>query len=131
MTGTASTSRGELKKIYHVHVLQIPTNKPPIRKQLPTLVYGTSDQKWDAVVEDVFDQHEQERPVLIGTRSIDKSEHLAKLLEARGLEPVILNARHVAKEAEIVEQAGQKRKGYCGDEHGGSRNRRQTWRWSA
>jgi len=110
MTGTASTSRGELKKIYHVHVLSIPTNKPPIRKQLPTLVFGTKDEKWAAIVEDTFEQHEHERPVLIGTRTIDKSEHLAELLAARGLEPVILNARHVAEEAEIVEQAGQKGK---------------------
>ncbi len=110
MTGTASTSRGELKKIYQVQVLPIPTNKPPIRKQLPTQVYGTSDQKWAAVVEDAIEQHELERPVLIGTRSIDKSEHLAELLVARGLEPVILNARHVAEEAEIVGQAGEKGK---------------------
>ena len=110
MTGTASTSRGELKKIYQVHVLPIPTNKPPIRQQLPTLVYGTSEQKWAAVVEDVVEQHAKHRPVLIGTRSIDKSEHLAKLLSSHGLTPVILNARHIAKEAEIVEQAGRKGK---------------------
>ncbi|NOY29515.1 MAG: preprotein translocase subunit SecA [Planctomycetes bacterium] len=110
MTGTASTSRGELKKIYHVHVLSIPTNKPPIRKQLPTLVFGNKDEKWAAIVEDALKQHELQRPVLIGTRTIDKSEHLAELLAARGLEPVILNARHVAEEAEIVEQAGQKGK---------------------
>jgi len=110
MTGTASTSRGELKKIYHVHVLSIPTNKPPIRKQLPTLVYGTKDEKWAAIVEDAYQQHQLERPVLIGTRTIDKSEHLAELLAAHDLEPVILNARHVAEEAEIVEQAGQKGK---------------------
>ena len=110
MTGTASSSRGELAKIYEVHVMQIPTNRPPIRKQLPTLVYGTSDQKWAAVVEDAIEQHEIDRPVLIGTRSIDKSEHLAELLTARGMEPVILNARHVAQEAEIVERAGQRGK---------------------
>ena len=107
MTGTASTSRGELKKIYHVHVESIPTNKPPIRKQLPTLVYGDADQKWAAVVQDVVEQHTLNRPVLIGTRSIDKSEHLAELLVAHGMEPVVLNARHVAKEAEIVAAAGQ------------------------
>jgi preprotein translocase subunit SecA len=106
MTGTASTSRGELKKIYKVHVESIPTNKPPIRRQLPTLVFGTSDQKWDAVVEDTYGQHQLGRPVLIGTRSIDKSEHLAGLLAARGLTPVVLNARHIAQEAEIVAAAG-------------------------
>ncbi len=107
MTGTASTSGRELKKIYEVRVESIPTNRPPIRKALPTKVYGTADQKWAAVVEDVVEQHALNRPVLIGTRSIDKSEHLAELLAARGLEPVVLNANHVAREAEIVEQAGQ------------------------
>ncbi len=110
MTGTASSSSRELKKIYQVHVVPIPTNKPPIRKQLPAIVFGTSEQKWAAIVEDAVEQHALQRPVLIGTRSIDKSEHLAALLETRGLDPVILNARHVAQEAEIVEQAGQKGK---------------------
>ncbi len=107
MTGTASTSRGELRKIYEVHVIQIPTNQPPIRKQLPTLVFGTADAKWDAVVQDAIEQHELDRPVLIGTRSIDKSEHLAGLLQDQGLELAVLNARHVEEEAEIVERAGQ------------------------
>jgi preprotein translocase subunit SecA len=107
MTGTASTSRGELKKIYHVKVQSIPTNRPPIRKQLPTMVFGTADQKWDGVVEDTIAEHQKGRPVLIGTRSIDKSEHLATLLAAQGIEPVVLNAKHVAREAEIVAMAGQ------------------------
>ncbi|MCG8448271.1 MAG: preprotein translocase subunit SecA [Pirellulales bacterium] len=110
MTGTASTSRRELAKIYEVHVESIPTNKPPIRKHLPTLVFGTSNQRWAAVVQDAAEQHEKDRPVLIGTRSIDKSEHLAELLVARGMKPVVLNARHIAQEAEIVEQAGQQGK---------------------
>ena len=107
MTGTAATSRRELKKIYQVHVDQIPTNKPPIRRQLPTMVFGTSEQRWEAVADDAVEQHTLGRPVLIGTRSIDKSEHLAELLAARNIQPVILNARHVAQEAEIVSQAGQ------------------------
>jgi preprotein translocase subunit SecA len=107
MTGTASTSRGELKKIYQVHVESIPTNKPPIRQQLPTLIFGDSDQKWAAVVEDAAQQHQHNRPVLIGTRSIDKSEHLAQLLMAQGMQPVVLNARHVEQEAQIVAAAGQ------------------------
>ena len=107
MTGTASSSRGELKKIYQVKVESIPTNRPPIRRQFPTLVYGTADQKWDGVVEDTLTEHRKGRPVLIGTRSIDKSEHLATLLAVEGIEPVILNAKHVAREAEIVAMAGQ------------------------
>ena len=108
MTGTAATNRGELKKIYEVNVSLIPTNRPPIRKQLPTLVFGTAEQKWDAIVQDVFEQHQLDRPVLIGTRSIDKSEHLAKLLAVRGLKLVVLNARHIAEEAEIVAAAGNR-----------------------
>jgi preprotein translocase subunit SecA len=108
MTGTASTSRGELRKIYQVNVSPVPTNRPPIRKQLPTLVYGTAEQKWEAIVEDALQQHQLDRPVLIGTRSIDKSEHLATMLVARGLKPDILNARHVAEEAEIVAKAGER-----------------------
>jgi preprotein translocase subunit SecA len=107
MTGTASTSSRELRKIYKVHVESIPTNRPPIRKQLPTLVFGTADQKWQAIVEDTLAELGRGRPVLIGTRSIDKSEHLATLLAERGVEPTILNARHVEREAEIVAAAGQ------------------------
>lgn len=106
MTGTASTSARELSKIYQVWVTPIPTNRPPIRKQLPTLVYGTAAQKWDAIVEDVAQMHATGRPVLVGTRSIDKSENLSRLLQARGIEHTVLNARHVAREAEIVSLAG-------------------------
>ena len=107
MTGTASTSRRELSKIYEVNVSEIPTNRPPIRKKLPSMVLGTADKKWAAIVEDAYEQHQLNRPVLIGTRSIDKSEHLADLLAARGLQPVVLNARHVEREAEIVAAAGE------------------------
>jgi preprotein translocase subunit SecA len=107
MTGTASSSRRELSKIYRVHVIEIPTNRPPIRRQLPALVFGTADAKWDAVVQDVVEQHQLGRPVLIGTRSIDKSEHLAQLLKTRGLETTILNARHVEQESEIIARAGE------------------------
>jgi preprotein translocase subunit SecA len=107
MTGTASSSSRELRKIYKVHVEPIPTNRPPIRKQLPTLVFGTADQKWDAIVQDALEQLRVNRPVLIGTRSIDKSEKLAELLAAHGATPTVLNARHVEHEAEIVAAAGQ------------------------
>jgi preprotein translocase subunit SecA len=107
MTGTASTSSRELRKIYKVHVEQIPTNRPPIRKQMPTLVYGTLDQKLDAIVKDALEQLAAHRPVLIGTRSIDKSERLADLFVAHGVTPTVLNARHIEREAEIVSQAGQ------------------------
>ncbi len=107
MTGTASSSSRELRKIYKVHVEPIPTNRPPIRRQLPTLVFGTADQKWAAIVDDALAVLTKGRPVLIGTRSIDKSEHLASLFAAKGYEPTVLNARHIEREAEIVAAAGQ------------------------
>jgi preprotein translocase subunit SecA len=110
MTGTASTSARELHKIYKCRVLSVPTNRPPIRQQLPTLVFGTAEEKWQAIIDDIVAVHEQGRPVLVGTRTIDKSEHLAKMLDARGIEHTVLNARQVDKEAEIVAQAGEQGK---------------------
>lgn len=110
MTGTARSSARELRKIYKVHVVPIPTNRPPVRKQLPTQVHGTAEQKWLAIVDDVETEHAKGRPVLVGTRSIDKSEIVSQLLAAKGLEHTVLNARHVAKEAEIVAGAGQQGK---------------------
>jgi len=107
MTGTASTSSRELRKIYKCQVVPVPTNRPPIRQKLPTLVFGTAADKWQAIIDEILEVHAQGRPVLVGTRSIDKSEHLSKLLADRGIEHTVLNARHVAKEAEIVAQAGQ------------------------
>jgi len=106
MTGTAWDSRRELRKIYRCHVVQIPTNRPLIRQRLPDLVFGTAEQKWHAVVEEICQMHAQGRPVLIGTRSIDKSEHLSKLLSAKGIEHQVLNARHIDIEADIVARAG-------------------------
>jgi preprotein translocase subunit SecA len=107
MTGTASTSARELRKIYKCRVVSVPTNRPPIRQKLPTLVFGTSEEKWQAIIDDLGQQHERGRPVLVGTRSIDKSESLSQLLAARGIEHAVLNARHIAKEAAIVADAGQ------------------------
>jgi preprotein translocase subunit SecA len=107
MTGTAATSAGELRKIYTCRVVSVPTNKPPIREKLPTMVFGTADDKWHAIIDDLAEMHQLGRPVLIGTRSIDKSEILSRLLEERGIEHKILNARHVAAEAEIVAHAGE------------------------
>jgi preprotein translocase subunit SecA len=107
MTGTAASSAGELHKIYECRVIPVPTNRPPIREKLPTLVFGTSDDKWQAIIDDIAEQHQAGRPVLVGTRSIDKSEKLAHLLIERSIEHCVLNARHVAREAEIVARAGQ------------------------
>jgi preprotein translocase subunit SecA len=106
MTGTAMSSARELRKIYRCHVLAVPTNKPLIRQPLPTRVYGTADEKWAAVVEEICQLNAAGRPVLIGTRSIDKSEHLSRLLNDRGIEHEVLNAHHIAAEADIVARAG-------------------------
>ena len=84
MTGTAMDSARELRKIYRCHVLPIPTNRPAIRQRLRTQVFGTAEAKWAAVVDEICQLHAKGRPVLIGTRSIDKSEHLSKLLLGPG-----------------------------------------------
>jgi len=106
MTGTGKNSARELRKIYRCRVVPIPTNRPAIRKQLPIRVFGTAEAKWLAIVDEVCEMHAQGRPVLIGTRSIDKSETLSKLLAARGIEHQVLNANHVEEEADIVARAG-------------------------
>ncbi|MBN1395523.1 MAG: preprotein translocase subunit SecA [Pirellulales bacterium] len=110
MTGTAMGSARELRRIYRCHVMPIPTNRPAIRRRLTDGVFGDADAKWAAVVDEVCQLHEAGRPVLIGTRSIDKSEHLSKLLEAAGIEHQVLNANHIEAEADIVARAGMKGK---------------------
>lgn len=107
MTGTAAASARELKKIYRCNFIPVPTNKPPRRTPMPTQVYGTSDEKYRAIVSEIADMHAIGRPILIGTRSIDKSLTLAQLLDEKGIEYQILNAYHVEEEAGIVERAGQ------------------------
>ena len=106
MTGTASSSARELRKIYKCRVVPIPTNRPVIRQALPEIVLGSAAAKWTAVVDEICQVHESGRPVLIGTRSIDKSVQLSKLLEAKGIEHQVLNAHLIAEEAEIVARAG-------------------------
>jgi preprotein translocase subunit SecA len=106
MTGTASSSARELKKIYKLQVAPIPTNRPAIRQRLPDRIFGAADDKWTAIVSDVREAHDAGRPVLIGTRSIDKSELLSKMLLAAGIEHQVLNANRIAEEADIVAGAG-------------------------
>ncbi len=106
MTGTAMGSARELRKIYRTHVLPIPTNRPEIRQALPVRVFSTAEAKWEAVVEEISQLHAEGRPLLVGTRSIDKSEILAKLLKLRGIEHEVLNANHIEAEADIVARAG-------------------------
>ena len=108
MTGTAASSSRELYRIYKTAVIAVPTNRPPKRKRLSDKVYGSIEQKFDAIVDEVEQIHAAGRPVLIGTRSIDKSQGLAEKLRARGLQVNVLNAHHIEKEAEIVAAAGKK-----------------------
>ena len=110
MTGTAATSAPEIRKIYKVNVVPIPTNRPAIRQRWPDRVFGTAEEKWQAIVDEVCEVHATGRPILIGTRSIDKSELLSELMRAHGVEHQVLNARHVALEAEIIANAGQRGK---------------------
>jgi preprotein translocase subunit SecA len=110
MTGTAATSARELHKIYSCRVVAVPTNRPPIREKQPTLVFGTALDKWHAIVDEITEKHQLGRPVLVGTRSIDKSEQLSQVLTERNIEHSVLNARHVATEADIVTNAGQQGK---------------------
>ena len=107
MSGTAQGSAGELKRIYQLRTRQIPTNRPPIRRRLPTMVFGAAEARWQAVVEEIGTMHASGRPVLIGTRSIDESEKLSGLLRAANLEHEVLNAHHEAREADIVARAGE------------------------
>lgn len=107
MTGTCITSAGELKKIYKLRVVQIPTNRPAIRRRLEDRVFGTEDEKWHAIVDEVVEVHATGRPVLIGTRTIDKSEVISRMLKQRGIEHDVLNANHIEEEAEIVAKAGR------------------------
>ena len=107
MTGTAMTEEAEFGKIYNLEVTTIPTNKPDIRINLPDVVYKSQKQKYLAVVDEIAQMHEQGRPVLVGTISIDKSEYISELLKKRGIKHNVLNAKHHEKEAYIIAQAGR------------------------
>ncbi len=107
MTGTIATSARELARTYDVAVAVVPTNRPAIRRRLEPIVVADQGEKFRRIVAEVQEMHAQGRPVLIGTRSIDKSEVLSALLAEAGLRHTVLNARHIEQEAEIVARAGQ------------------------
>ena len=123
MSGTVWPSRREFKKVYAKKTVQIPTNKPVKRNQLPTYVFPNSDFKFNAVVDEVVQQTELGRAVLVGTRNVDRSEELSKLLHSKGIAHKVLNAHHLELEAEIVKNSGRKGKRDGGDQHGGTRYR--------
>src|SRR6266704_4821375 len=107
MTGTADTEAVEFDKIYRREVMVIPTNRPLIRIENPDVVYRTEPEKFAAVVEEIEELHRKGQPVLVGTISIEKSEHLSELLRKKSIRHVVLNAKYHEKEAEIVAQAGR------------------------
>jgi preprotein translocase subunit SecA len=107
MTGTASEAAGELRAVYGLRIVRIPTNRPLRRSNFGTRIFRTAELKWSAVVHSVSTATRANRAVLIGTRSVDASEQLGELLVKAGLQPVILNARQDREEAEIVAGAGQ------------------------
>jgi preprotein translocase subunit SecA len=108
MTGTAMTEASEFDKIYKLGVVPIPTNKPMIRQDMPDLVYRTEEAKYDAVVEDIRARHEKGQPVLVGTVSVEKSEHLSEKLKRVGVPHTVLNAKYHADEAKVIAVAGHK-----------------------
>ncbi|MDX9860758.1 MAG: preprotein translocase subunit SecA [Rhodospirillales bacterium] len=106
MTGTAMTEAGEFQEIYKLEVIDIPTNLPCIRVDEDDEVYRTAEEKYDAIVTTIADCHARQQPALVGTVSIEKSEHLSELLKKRKIPHNVLNARHHEREASIIAQAG-------------------------
>jgi len=109
MTGTAITEAAELKDIYNLDVVIIPTNKPVKRKDFSDKIYQNEKAKFEAVIKNVEELYKKGRPVLVGTRSVEKSEALSKMLREKGIPHTVLNAKYHEKEAQIVAEAGQKR----------------------
>ena len=107
MTGTAATEAPEFDEIYKLDVVEIPTNKPMIRDDKPDVIFQTENGKYHNVIEQIKECHEKGQPVLVGTISIEKSEHLSKLLRKEHIEHSVLNAKNHEKEAEIIAQAGK------------------------
>ena len=106
MTGTAKTEEEEFKGIYNLDVVQVPTNKPMIRKDMNDQIYRSKKGKYAAVVEEIIRRHATGQPVLVGTVSVEVSELLSRMLDMRGVPHEVLNAKHHAREASIVAQAG-------------------------
>ncbi len=106
MSGTVATSSREFRKVYKKKTTIVPTNRPVNRKQLPTKVFSNIDSKFEGVVEEVANMTDASRAVLIGTRSVEKSEQLSRLLNERGIEHEVLNANQLEREAEIIAKSG-------------------------
>jgi len=108
MTGTAASAANEFSGIYNMDVVVVPTNKPMIRVDLPDVIYSSEEGKFRAIVADIKERHTKGQPVLIGTRSVEKSEKLSRMLKKEGIPHEVLNAKYHEKEAEIIAKAGQR-----------------------
>jgi preprotein translocase subunit SecA len=108
MTGTAKTEEREFRDIYGLDVVTMPTNRAIARRDVSDIVYKSEGAKFEAVVDEIVAEHEKGRPVLVGTRSIDKSEQLAMMLRRRGVQCNVLNAKYHEQEAQIIKDAGQR-----------------------
>src|ERR687896_384521 len=108
MTGTAATEADEFMHIYKMAVVSIPTHKEMIREDKDDLVYRSKNAKYDAVVKDIVERHEKGQPVLVGTVSVEVSEHISTLLKRRGIKHNVLNAKQHEREAEIIAEAGER-----------------------
>ncbi|GEO68995.1 preprotein translocase subunit SecA [Levilactobacillus acidifarinae] len=108
MTGTAKTEAEEFREIYNMEVISVPTNKPVVRMDHPDVLYPTLESKFDAVVREIKDLHEKGQPMLIGTVAVETSEYLSQRLDNENIPHVVLNAKNHAKEADIIQNAGQR-----------------------
>jgi preprotein translocase subunit SecA len=108
MTGTAKTEEEEFLKIYNMRVVEIPTNRPIVRDDLPDAVFGTRKAKFEALVQEVLELYKKGQPVLVGTIAVETSEFVSKMFTQRGIKHEVLNAKNHAREAEIIAKAGQK-----------------------
>jgi len=107
MTGTALTSAEEFDKVYGLDVISVPTNMPMIRKDIADKVFKTEKGKLNAIIAEIEERHKKGQPILIGTRSIEKNEYLARLLEVQGIDCKVLNAKHHEQEGQIIAKAGE------------------------
>lgn len=108
MTGTAKTEEEEFLKIYNMRVVEIPTNRPIVRDDLPDAVFGTRKAKFEALVQEVLELYKKGQPVLVGTIAVETSEFVSKMFTQRGIKHEVLNAKNHAREAEIIAKAGHK-----------------------
>ena len=107
MTGTAMTEAEEFYEIYKLDVVEVPTNRPMIRKDFNDRIFRTENEKFDAIVKEIISAHEKKQPVLIGTTSIEKSERISKILKKQSIKHNVLNAKFHEQEASIIAQAGR------------------------